>query len=248
MAVGAGRVWVGSRVDQSVLRIDPNKNAVTGRVTTEGPISIDAGHGAVLVVNFDDLTLTVIDPSTMVIENHPIPQGNLAVATDQRHVWAVGPRGLIDDLGRGAKAKAVSPAGFAVVTGAGAAWVLDDKLRSLWRVDPRTDRVVKRIRLKFDPGGVAFGRGRIWVTNNGGNAVVEIDPAADRIVRSIPVGDGPISVTVGEGSVWAANYTDGTVSRIDPRTAKVIATIPVGPNPWRIAAGEGGVWVTVRAS
>jgi YVTN family beta-propeller protein len=107
--------------------------------------------------------------------------------------------------------------------------VLDSKLRSLWRVDPRTDHVVKRIRLGFDPGGVTFGRGRIWVTNNGADSVAEIDPATDRVVRSIPVGDGPIGIAAGEGSVWTANYLDGTVSRIDPRKGTVVPPVRVGP-------------------
>ena len=95
--------------------------------------------------------------------------------------------------------------------------MLDDKLRSLCGSTRGRIRSLKRIRLGFDPGGMAFGRDRVWVTDYGGDAVAEIDPASDRIVRRYPVGNGPVGVAVGEGSVWTANYLAGTVSRIDPR-------------------------------
>jgi YVTN family beta-propeller protein len=242
-------VWVGSEEEQSVLVIDPKTNEVKNRATTAGPDSIAAGFGAVFVANTDG-TLTRFDPSTLEFTNYP-NSGYRSVAVGEGAIWTVGSHGLVHVNREGRVVRAVSPVGFSpfgVVTGGGAVWVLDDKLRSLWRVDPRTDRVMKRIRLGFDPGGVAFGRGRVWVTDNGGDAVVEIDPAADRIVRSIPVGDGPIGVAVGEGSVWTADYLDGTVSRVDPGSGRVITTATVGRYPTSIAVGEGGAWVAVRAS
>ena len=112
---------------------------------------------------------------------------------------------------------------------------------------PRTDRVVKRIVLAFDPAGVAFGGGRVWVTDNGGDRLAEVDPAVNRVVRSIRVGDGPIGVAFGDGSVWTANYLAGTVSRIDPKRGTIESTAKVGPYPTSIAVGEGGAWVAVQA-
>ena len=249
VAVGAGRVWVGSAENQSVLRINPKTNEVTGRVNTAGPNSIAATSEEVYVANTDG-TLSRIDPSTLALSNAP-NSGYRSVAVGEDAIWTVGYLGLVHVNRENVVVRRVTRAGFspfAVVTGGGAVWVLDDKLRSLWRVDPRTDHIRKRIRLGFDPGRVAFGRGRVWVTDNSGDAVAEIDPAANRIVRSIPVGNGPIGVAVGEGSVWTANYLEGTVSRIDPQRGAATETVKVGPNPTDIAAGEGGVWVTVRAS
>jgi YVTN family beta-propeller protein len=232
-----------------VLRIDPKTNEITDKVTVTGPDSIAVGFGQVFVTNTDG-TMTRINPSTLEIFDLR-DAGSRAVAVGANGIWTVGPQGLVHVNRQGYIVKSRKPAGFspfAVVTGGGAVWVLDDKLRSLWRVDPRTDRVVSRMRLGFDPGGIAFGLGRVWVTDNGGDAVAEIDPAAVRLVGRIPVGDGPIGVAVGESPVWAANYRAGTVSRIDPRTEKVVATVPVGLHPKLIALGEGGVWVPVQAS
>jgi serine/threonine-protein kinase len=249
VAAGAGRVWVGSAENQSVLRINPKTNEVTGRVNTAGPNSIAATSGEVYVANTDS-TLSRIDPSTLALSNAP-NSGYRSVAVGEDAIWTVGYLGLVHVNREGLVVRRVSRAGFspfAVVTGGGAVWVLDDKLRSLWRIDPRTDHIRKRIRLGFDPGRVAIGRGRVWVTDNSGDAVAEIDPAANRIVRSIPVGNGPIGVAVGEGSVWTANYLEGTISRIDPQRDAATETVKVGPNPTDIAVGEGGVWITVRAS
>src|SRR5262245_56045612 len=53
VAVGAGRVWVGSAENQSVLRIDPKTNEVTGSVNTVGPNSIAAMSDDVFVANTD---------------------------------------------------------------------------------------------------------------------------------------------------------------------------------------------------
>ena len=229
-----------------MLRIDPRTNEVTQRWTTAGPDSIATGFGAVFVANADR-TLTRIDPSTLTISN-TLNSGYRWVAVGEGAIWTVGSRGLVRVNREGYVVKTI-PVGFhpfEVVTGRGAVWVLDDKLFSLWKVDPRTDRVVDRIPLGFDPGGLSFGLGRVWVTDNSGDAVAEIDPAADRIVRRIPVGDGPVGVAVGEGSVWTANYLAGTVSRIDPKTGNAIP-LEVGRNPTSIAVGDGGAWVTVQA-
>jgi len=246
VAAGYGRVWVGSLGDQSVLRIDPGTKEITGRRPAAGPNSIALSPGAVYVAN-QDHTLEQIDPSTLAFEN-TADSGYRWVAVGEGAIWTVGTRGLVR-VNRELRVVKVLPLGFhpfEVATGGGAVWVLDDKLSSVFKVDPRTNRVVERVPLGFVPGGEAFGLGRLWVTDYGGDAVIAVDPATDRMGRPFRVGDGPVGVAVGEGSVWTANYLAGTVSRTDPNTGRAI-TRKVGSNPTSIAAGEGGAWVTVLA-
>jgi DNA-binding beta-propeller fold protein YncE len=248
VAVGYDHVWIGTE-HQSVLRVDPATHQVTHGWTTAGPNSIALGFGAVFAAN-NDGTLTRINPATLELENHP-NSGYRWVNVGEGAIWTVGNLGLIRANREGKVVKRISRTGFdpfEVVAGGRAVWALDYTLRSLWKVDPQTNSVRKRIRLGFKPGGVAFGLGRVWVTNYEGDAVAEIDPSTDRIVRSIPVDDGPSGVAVGERSVWTANYLAGTVSRIDPRRGVATTTVPVGRSPASIAAGEGGAWVGVRAS
>ena len=248
VAVGAGRIWAGSVDDQSVLPIDPKTDEVGDRITAIGPNAIAATADEVYVANTDG-TLLLIDPSTLDISKNLLNSGYRGVAVDERATWTVGFRGLLHLNHEGTvvgRVRQIGPTASAVATGGGAVWVLDERLRRLWRVDPRTDRVVKKITLGFDPGGLAFGLGGVWVTNNSGDKLVEFDPATNRIVRSIPVGDGPTGVAVGEGSVWTANYLAGTVSRVDPRSGRVVA-VKVGAHPSAVAVGEGGVWIPVQA-
>ena len=249
VAAGDGWVWVGSAEDQSLLRIDPRTNEVTKSVTTGGPTSIAVAPGNVFVTN-GDATLSQIDPATLAVST-AANAGYRGVTVGEGAIWTVG-EGLVHVNREGVVVRTISRAGsnssFAVTTGAGAVWVVDDRPSSLWRVDPRTDRVVKRIVLAFDPAGVAFGGGRVWVTDNGGDRLAEVDPAVNRVVRSIRVGDGPIGVAFGDGSVWTANYLAGTVSRIDPKRGTIESTAKVGPYPTSIAVGEGGVWVAVQAA
>jgi serine/threonine-protein kinase len=99
LAVGAGRVWVGSVEDQSVLRIDPKTNEVNGRVTTVGPNSIAVTAEDVFVTNTDG-TLTRIDPSTLDIENFPNP----GIARSQSARARSGPSALRGSSARTARA------------------------------------------------------------------------------------------------------------------------------------------------
>jgi YVTN family beta-propeller protein len=249
VAVGADRIWVGSIDDQSILRIDPTSNEVTGKVTTGGPNSISVETGVVFVANSDG-TLSRIDPSTLKVST-AAGAGGLWVMNGEGATWTVTDQGVERINHSGDVVKTIGQAGFSPfvgTTGGGGVWVLDDSLRSVWRIDPRTNRIVGRIRLGFDPGGMAFGAGKVWVTSNSGDAVVAIDPATNRMGRPIKVGDGPIGVAVGGNSVWTANYLGGTVSRIDARTGTVVKTTKVGHDPTNIAVGEGSVWVTVAAS
>jgi YVTN family beta-propeller protein len=133
--------------------------------------------------------------------------------------------------------------------GEGYLWVLGDALdRRLWRINPRTGRIVGETVLPFPPIHVAAGEGAVWVTDQLGDAVARIDPTSGRISVRIQVGRGASGVAVGDGSVWVTNSLEGTVSRIDPRTNRVVATIKVGGAPRDIAVGAGSVWTAGDAA
>jgi YVTN family beta-propeller protein len=125
----------------------------------------------------------------------------------------------------------------------GSLWAIGDAAdRTLWRIDPRSTRILQTIELPFPPLHVAAGEGAVWVTDQLGDVVARIDPATGRIAAMIHVGRGASGVAVGAGSVWATSFLDGTVSRIDPRTNRVVATIRVRGGPRDVAVGAGSVW------
>ena len=247
VAVGAGGVWVASA--DGVFRVDPKTNAVGGAaVKTDRPIALVIRDGSVLVASHFGTAISV-DPATLKVTT--LSSSADAFALGEGALWAIGSNRL-DRINRGGDVvKTITSVGldpFALAAGHGAVWVLDDVLRTVFRVDPVTNSVVRRLRLDFDPSGIAVGAGSVWVTDASGGRVVRIDPRTNRIDGSTAVGRDPVGVVVGEGSVWVANYKDGTVSRIDPRSGSVVATIPVGHYPANIATGVGGVWVAVRAA
>ena len=95
-------------------------------------------------------------------------------------------------------------------------WIAGDSLgRSVWHLDPRTEKLVGTVHLSFVPKGIAAGAGGVWVTSLLGDTVSRIDPASHRITATIPVGRGSDGVAARGGAVWVANVIDGTVSLVD---------------------------------
>jgi YVTN family beta-propeller protein len=52
---------------------------------------------------------------------------------------------------------------LALAAGADAVWVTNQAEGTVSRIDPRTNKIVKTIRLGFNPHGVAVAGGAIWV-------------------------------------------------------------------------------------
>ena len=63
LAVGAGSVWVGSRVSGRLIRVDPSTDAVIARIHTRGtnPYGIAVGAGAVWVTDYGTDTNVFVD-------------------------------------------------------------------------------------------------------------------------------------------------------------------------------------------
>ena len=130
--------------------------------------------------------------------------------------------------------------------GEGAVWMPTDANGILARIDPATNAIMSRIRVREASFAAAVGLGAVWVTSTTHNLVSRINPHTNTVVASIPVGPFPRFLAVGAGAVWVLNQGDGTVPRIDPLSNRVVATIEVGvPGPGGdIAVGERFVGVT----
>jgi virginiamycin B lyase len=64
---------------------------------------------------------------------------------------------------------------------------------AVFRIDPRTNRVVDRIPVD-PPSGLAFGHGSVWATSAGYGTVSRIDPNTDEVVAKIKVGRGDVEI------------------------------------------------------
>ena len=114
----------------------------------------------------------------------------------------------------------------------------------VFRIDPATRRIVKRVEVPDGVQDIAVGAGAVWVVGRTADTVTRVDIANAR-QSTINVGAQPAGVAVGEGGVWVTNSGDDSVTRIDPGSL-VTRVIGVGDAPYRVAAGGGAVWVANR--
>ena len=218
LSAGFGSVWVADHREETVSRIDPSTNRVTRSIRLGVfPADLAAGLGGVWVPVLEGFRLARVDPRTN-RETASFPGIFTQAITGAGSVWALHfEEGTRD-------------------------WGGDWKGRTVVRIDPRTNKIVARIRFRNVLGnvGIAFGEGAVWVAT-GQRSIARIDPDANQAVARIAVNGVPETLAVGEGAVWAA-LSDGRVARIDPDRNRVVATIRTGTYLNYVAVGAGAVW------
>ncbi len=137
---------------------------------------------------------------------------------------------------------------IAAVGGFGSVWVAVHRGDYMYRVDPATNTVQKRVSVV---GGQCqtpvSGAGRLWAAPCT-PAVAVVDPASDQVVGTVP-GQANGVFAIVDGIPWA--YAPGAIVSLDPRTYKVTRTFRVDDanprfvsSPVVVAAyGDGAFWV-----
>ena len=100
----------------------------------------------------------------------------------------------------------------------GAVWVANDRSGTLARIDPATNRVTRRLRLKPGLFSVTHGFGALWVVNYETGMLARVDPRSGR-VRSVRVGGTPFDVAAAFGRVWVTAWEAGKLVEVDPAVA-----------------------------
>lgn len=130
------------------------------------------------------------------------------------------------------------------VAALGSVWTTNSIEQRLVRIDPATNRVSARIKLKGNfPLGVTYGAGSIWVANRNGGSVARVSPKTNKAGKTIRVGFGPYALAYGAGSLWVSNESSGSVSRINPKKNRVVKTIKTGGGPNGLVVAFGSLWV-----
>jgi DNA-binding SARP family transcriptional activator len=199
----------------------------------EEQTTIAAGGGTVWGGNKDSATVTELEPPTLA-KVHAVAPGGLAVVGDARGgvtVWASDPlRNRLVRIGaapprilariaiRGTPSRlaADTHAVWVIARGyGGTEWKPTRETRpGVWRVDPATNRPVRRIPLPLTPLRIALGDGSVWVTaqrvvsytgESVSATVFRIDPATNRVVARIPLHTPAVDgIVVSHGLVWVA--------------------------------------------
>src|ERR1043166_4339770 len=92
-----------------------------------------------------------------------------------------------------------SPGG--AVSAFGAVWAANDGAGTLARIEPKTNRVTRRVRLKPGVFSVTSGFGAVWVINYKRDSLTRVDPGSGR-TRSVHVGATPFDVLAAFGHIW----------------------------------------------
>ena len=248
-------------VANSVVKIDPRTNAVV-QVTRVGrePDALAVGAGGVWVVNWQDRTVSRIDPAGVVETIGGVPRAD-HLAVDRDNVW-------VSSFDRASVARIDADTGEVVESlgvasqhaeglaiGGGYLWITNPAtvrrhgVETVSRVDLRSNKVVSTIPVGTTPIFDAFGEGALWVANYDDDTVSVVSagsPEAETI--ELGPGCGPLGIATGFGSAWVACYWTQELVRIDPTTRKVAARIPIDDGPLGVSTGAGSVWVTNRDS
>jgi hypothetical protein len=123
------------------------------------------------------------------------------------------------------------------------AWIACKEQSRVTRVDTRTGRTVKAVRLDGPVIAVSTGFGSIWALDSGGT-LYRLDASSGKVVRRVLLGvRAAYNIWTGAGSVWVADDQGAEVVRVSPRSYRVIARIAAGDGPADMAFDGGTAWV-----
>ena len=256
LAVGEGAVWAMSDARQTLMRIDPARDAVVARIKVPPPEAAAAGEGAVWLTYPREDRVLRIDPATnkvtATIHVGPWPEG---IATAPGAVWVAtagtpslsridpATNRVVTTIRVGPK-RACCADHISVIASSRAVWVAVTNGNRIVRVDPATNGVVATARSDYPPCGfLAAEETGVWSTGAcGGDVVARIDTRTNEVTARL-AGVHPVGLGIAFGSVWVVVVGSGNVDRIDPRTGKLVARLHVGGLPVRLGAGFGSIWV-----
>jgi DNA-binding beta-propeller fold protein YncE len=152
--------------------------------------------------------------------------------------------------GKATKSVRLGAQAIAVRHGFGSVWALDAG-GTLYRLDPRTGKVAKRISVNAAAAyNIWTGGGSVWVAADQGSEVVRVSPQRNRVLAHIPAGDGPASMAFAGGTAWVVNHRDTTITRIDLASNKSTRLVRLGGDgaPERMIWLRGSLWITGRGT
>ncbi len=126
-------------------------------------------------------------------------------------------------------------------------WVSNDAIRSVQRIDARTNRLTARIAVNGEPcSGLTYAFGSVWTPVCGAHPSLDrIDPRTNAVTTVFPIHpqNSEGGITAGNDSIWLAT-TGGMLSRIEPATGRVIHRVAIPRGAFNPFYADGIVWLT----
>lgn len=222
VAIGFGAVWETDFASDALLRINPATNQIVATIPLgddAAPEGVGIASGSVWVANHHLGTVSRIDPSTnSVVATISISSSG----TDGPLELAAGATGVWVTVRKTAEVVHIDPAtnsvvgrvqelGPAIVDG-DRVWI--ERPFSLDRVDPTTNKIVKRVAVPQTVGRGGAGLGSVWIPTKPGLARVnESTGKLTGLRKGVPAAD---TAAVGGDSIWLASTSRGQLFRYSP--------------------------------
>ena len=249
-----GSVWVANARTDRVMRIDERTGAVLARVRVGHiPLRLAGVAGRVFATNWGGRTMTVISTAgashATTVAVAPQPEGITPLGSS---LWLVSERtgDLVEvsanghALSRvhvGHQPRQVTPAGSDL-------WVSVFGDDAVAEVNPRTGRVVARLKACGGPQGLASASGQLWVACTTAGELVDVDPRSHDIVRRVSY-QAADAVRAAGSSLLVTSDAGPATAVLDPRNGTLSDRMRLSSgyiadaNADVVAAG-GSVWVS----
>jgi streptogramin lyase len=123
------------------------------------------------------------------------------------------------------------------------AWVACKTQSRVVRINTKTGKTTKSIRLRGPAIAVASGLGSVWALDSGGT-LYRLDPKRAKVTKRIGLNvAAAYNIWIGGGSVWVAADQGASVVRVSPKSNRVVARIEAGDGPASMAFDGGTAWV-----
>jgi streptogramin lyase len=246
----------------SVFAIDEATTDVATRLQTERgrAASMAIGEGAVWVANYEDRSVTRIDPVALRVEDVIGALGKpIYLAAGVGSVWVTlqtRDEGLMRIDASTNTVSQLDLSGIAKACGHGAVWIDQPRrfdVSALLRFDPSTAITIE-IGEFVNMGSVVPDDRAIWIDHESdrGSVLSRVDASTNRVVQTIAVPQ-PSSLTVIDGALVLAaplfpkeELTEagahrGAMFRIEPARSGAVRTLPI-TGSYELATGYGSIW------
>jgi DNA-binding beta-propeller fold protein YncE len=231
---GDGYLWVTSREDRTLWRVDPKTGrARVTRLAGGTPLDVAVRHG-LAVVTYGPFTVgyELIDARSGASEGSlHLPGADDAqapVAAGADGIWLAASGFAGENVGLVTRAPLVSGPATALER-----VPIPENPHFLFFYTPDSGSY----------NDVAVGAGGVWLARDTGPFLKRIDPKAKRVVATIELPFQPKSLAVGAGAVWVTGLFDDVLARLDAQTNRITMTVPLPAGTDGVAVGEGAVWV-----
>jgi hypothetical protein len=193
-----------------------------------GPGGMAVGLGATWVTDSASPTLYRFGSGVTAAQRISLPplSGKLArgtggVAVGDDSIWVVR-AGTVDRLSRSGELehRFRIPGATQIVSAGRAIWAISGHSGIVTKLDPRTNSVRARTRLRAEVCCLAVGDGSVWATSEAGGLVWQLRPDG-RVQDIVHVPAPATELAYADGAVWTSGYTSGTVTRVDTQTLGV---------------------------